>query len=416
VEQIRLWHDQTRFKLVPSGRRSGKTELAKRRLVEHLFRRTWHGEPGRYFAAAPTSRQAKRIFWNDLKALIDPDWIGSISESELRIETTKGAELWVVGMEKPQRIEGTPWDGCVIDEMADCKADLWDEHVRPALADRKGWAWLIGVPDVGASGQETYEGLVLAARSKPNGELRCFSWPSSDILSAEEIESARQRLDELTFEQEYMGRFVGRKGCAFVYFEPAVHVKPTAYDPSLHICWSLDFNVNPMCSGVLQHHKGQVRVIHEFALVNADTETACDTFLKTAEERGWNLRDLAVYGDASGSSRHSCASESDWEIVREKLAHLDRTINVPGNNPRVKDTMNAVRALIRSKGGEARLSIDVNCARLIRDLRLAPGTNKGSAQEPYHALAWLRYFAWWEHPVKGALPISKGGIGFSSAG
>src|ERR1700722_4764891 len=51
AEQLRLWHNQARFKLVPAGRRSGKTELAKRRLVEHLFRRTWHGLPGCYFAA-----------------------------------------------------------------------------------------------------------------------------------------------------------------------------------------------------------------------------------------------------------------------------------------------------------------------------------------------------------------------------
>src|SRR5271156_2313573 len=82
-EQLRLWQDQTRFKLVPSGRRSGKTELAKRRLVEHLFRKTWHGAPGRYFAAAPTHDQAKRIFWDDLKSLVPRMWTGSISETDL---------------------------------------------------------------------------------------------------------------------------------------------------------------------------------------------------------------------------------------------------------------------------------------------------------------------------------------------
>ena len=57
-EQLRLWNDPSRFKIVPAGRRSGKTELAKRRLVESLFRKTWHGSPGRFFAAAPTRDQA----------------------------------------------------------------------------------------------------------------------------------------------------------------------------------------------------------------------------------------------------------------------------------------------------------------------------------------------------------------------
>ncbi len=198
AEQLRLWHDQTRFKLVTAGRRSGKTELAKRRLIEHLFRKTWHGQPGRYFAAAPTVEQARRIFWDDLKLLLCPDWIGSISEKYLRIETTKGAQVWVHGMEKPHRIEGSPWDGGIIDEIANCKPNVWDAHIRPALADRRGWIWLIGVPDVDAMGQEEYEKLVLAAQSGAE-EWRCFNWPSSEILDPEEIESARRRMRSADF-------------------------------------------------------------------------------------------------------------------------------------------------------------------------------------------------------------------------
>ncbi|MGA3066093.1 MAG: hypothetical protein ABSF29_04515 [Tepidisphaeraceae bacterium] len=106
AEQLRLWNDETRFKVVPSGRRSGKTELAKRRLVEHLFRRTPHGKPGRYFAAAPTDDQAKRVFWEDLKALIPRKWVQSTSESDLRVTTRSGSQIWVVGLDRPQRIEG----------------------------------------------------------------------------------------------------------------------------------------------------------------------------------------------------------------------------------------------------------------------------------------------------------------------
>jgi hypothetical protein len=398
---------------VPAGRRSGKTELAKRRLVEHLFRKTWHGQPGRYFAAAPTVAQAKRIFWDDLKLLVWPEWVSSISEQQLRIETTMGSQVWVYGMDKPERMEGTPWDGCVIDEIANCRPKLWEAHVRPALADRHGWAWLIGVPDADSPGQEDYEGLVIGAQSDGDEEWECFNWPSIDILGPEEIESARRRLDQLTFEQEYLGRFVGPPCSAFANFDPVIHVKPTAYDPSLHICWSLDFNVNPMCSGVLQHNRKLVRVIEEFSLANADTDAACDAFLEMATARGWNLRDLAVYGDASGKARRSNSSDSDWDIVRQRLRHLSPRMNVPLSNPRVKDTVNAVRAVLRSAGGETRLSIDPKCGRLIRDLRQSPASNNGSAQEPYHALAWLRYFVVREFPIERPMRMGRGGIGFA---
>jgi hypothetical protein len=409
-EQLRLWSDQTRFKVIPAGRRSGKTELAKRRLVEHLFRLTWHGQPGRYFAAAPTHDQAKRIFWDDLKSLVPRRWIGSISETDLRIVTTRGAQLWVHGLDVPQRVEGSPWDGCVIDELANCRPKLWDAHLRPALADRRGWAWLIGVPDMDSPGQMEYENLVMLALGGAEPEWACFSWPSADILPADEIDSARRRLDPRIFEQEYLGRFVIARGRAFANFDPVIHVKPTAYDPSLGICWSLDFNIDPMCSGIIQHDRAGVRVIDELSLPDTDTDSACDAFLKKAGDRAWDLKEIAIYGDATGWARDSTSGTSDWNIVLGRLRNRSPRLKVPRANPSVKDTINAVRAMLRSADGSARLSIDPRCVRLIQDLRSAVWPGNLEAQ---HALAWLRYFIEWEYSIGRPTPLSGGKIGFS---
>lgn len=65
---MRLWNENKRFAVVPAGRRSGKTELAKRKLVIGLNEKKNWTDP-KYFAAAPTREQAKRIFWKDLKEL-----------------------------------------------------------------------------------------------------------------------------------------------------------------------------------------------------------------------------------------------------------------------------------------------------------------------------------------------------------
>ena len=63
--QLSLVHDQARIKVAPAGRRSGKTERAKRKLVKEALR-----NPGEiYFAAAPTHDQAKKIWWRDLKLM-----------------------------------------------------------------------------------------------------------------------------------------------------------------------------------------------------------------------------------------------------------------------------------------------------------------------------------------------------------
>lgn len=143
--QRAFWTSTARFNTVPAGRRSGKTEFAKRKLVKAALRGTTFAE-ARFFAAAPTRDQAKRIFWDDLKAL-SPNGLtlGRPGESELVIRYVNGSELWVIGMDRPERIEGQPWDGGVLDEYANMRKEAWPKHVRPALSDRNGWCDLYGL-------------------------------------------------------------------------------------------------------------------------------------------------------------------------------------------------------------------------------------------------------------------------------
>jgi hypothetical protein len=381
-------------------------------LIEHLLGRpTWHGRPPRLFAAGPTRDQAKRIYWDDLKSLMPRKAIGSISESELRISAISGGQIWVQGLDVPQRIEGTPWDGAIIDELANCRPGTWDHHIRPSLADRKGWAWLIGVPDMDAPGQVEYEAMVQLALSGDDPEWACFSWPSADILPPEEIESARRRLDPRIFEQEYLGKFIIARGRAFAEFDPNIHVKSADYDPSLHLCWSLDFNINPMCSGVIQHDGNLVRVIDELTLPDTSTNDACSEFLRRAERNGWNLKDLHVYGDASGNCRDSTSGTSDWIIIRNRLKDLNAVFKVPRANPAVKDTINALRSKLKNAAGQSSLIIDPRCGRLIEDLRTTiwPGS-----LDEQHALAWMRYFVVAEYAVRFEQSSITGTISFST--
>jgi hypothetical protein len=145
--QDRLVNTTARFVTVPAGRRSGKTERAKRKVIAEAVRARGHADP-RFFAAAPTRDQAKAIYWADLKAMVPRKLMREHPrESELVLRLWNGAEIYVIGMDKPERIEGRPWDGGILDEFANMKPGAWGENVRPALSDRKGWCWLIGVPE-----------------------------------------------------------------------------------------------------------------------------------------------------------------------------------------------------------------------------------------------------------------------------
>ena len=98
-----------------AGRRSGKTEIARRRIVRWLnVTKPWPDPL--YFFALPTRDQAKRVAWPKFKALVPKYWVASISESELSIETIYGSKLYVLGLDKPERAEGVGWDGGVVDE------------------------------------------------------------------------------------------------------------------------------------------------------------------------------------------------------------------------------------------------------------------------------------------------------------
>jgi hypothetical protein len=411
-EQLRLWKSHARFKIVPAGRRSGKTELAKRRLIHCMFLKDGYPQPPRFFAAAPTRDQAKRIWWKDLCDLLKPDWIESLNASELKITLKNKAELLVIGLDRPQRMEGISYDGGVIDEYADCKKGTFDAHIRPCLADRRGWLWLIGVPDVEGPAQVEYETLYKIAVNHEDEEWAAFHWASADILPEAEIASAKRRMDPRLFEQEMLGRFILTGGRAFPDFNSEIHVKPTLYDPDVPICWSLDFNINPMCSGVIQHKDGKIQVLEELVLPDTKTDVAVSAFLDRAAERGWDLAGMRVYGDATGNCRDSTSGTSDWIIVRNRLAHLNARFNIPRSNPAIKETINAINAKLKSADGTVSLTVDPGCNQLITDFRNALWPSPTLLHQE-HSLAWLRYFVQREFPIRLDRKKVKGTIGFA---
>ena len=371
------------------------------RLWEALINPKEWGD-SRFFAACPTRDQAKKVWWKDLKALTPRTWIKAISETDLCITTIWGAELWVIGLDKPARMEGVSWDGGVVDEYASCKPGAFEENIRPALADRAGWLWLIGVPDMKGPAQGEYRRMYAIAESGEDPEWGAYKWGSGDILPASEIASMRRRMDPRIFRQETEGDFLLAGGRAFPDFEVKTHVeaspqKFTLYDPHLPLCWSLDFNIDPMCSGVIQHHNGHVRILDELVLPDTRTDSAVDTFLDRAKTNQWNLRGLHVYGDPTGNARDTTSGVSDWTIIRQRLRNIpDIEFCVPRSPWSIKDTLNATNGRIKNADNEKNLLVHPDCEQLIKDLQDALADTDMKDQ---HCSAWLRYFCMFEYPI-----------------
>jgi hypothetical protein len=113
-----------RFPVVPAGRRSGKTERFKRFVAQEAIKPENAGNM--YFMAAPTYGQVKKIYWDDMKKLtLSCIHDKKPSESDLKIFLPNQAEIHLIGLDQPQRIEGIPWAGGGIDEIADIQEDAY---------------------------------------------------------------------------------------------------------------------------------------------------------------------------------------------------------------------------------------------------------------------------------------------------
>jgi hypothetical protein len=399
-EQVRLVESPARFKVVPAGRRSGKTERAKRRIITAAMDASSFNFPDPMFAcAAPTYNQAKAIYWKDLKRMI-PKWmIRRVSETDLSIELITGSTIKVVGMDKPERIEGSPWDGVILDEFANMKEGAWEENVLPALTDRVGWCWLIGVPE----GRNHYYHTYMKAKgawniNQPDGDWDAFTWKSIDIMDPAEIQRRRGQMDELTFQQEYEASFINFAGQAYYAFTEEQHCAPLLqnYNPKAELIFMLDFNVDPGIAVIGQEMELPERTVVDKGIMvkgkkmfagvrktepefgtgiigevyiprNSNTPAVCR---KLAADWGDHQGPISVYGDATGGARttQSETGASDWDIVKENLyrdfSSQQITIRLrlgdtgKASNPPERHRVNAMNSRLKSDSGIIRMMVD----------------------------------------------------------
>lgn len=377
--QSAYWNSPHRFNVVPAGRRSGKTERAKRKLVKRALRGSKFAH-ARYFAAAPTRDQAKRIYWDDLKRMIPARYLaGKPSEGELVIRLINGSEIHVVGMDKPERIEGAPWDGGVLDEFANMKPKAWQENVRPALSDRMGWCDLIGVPEGRNHYYDSYKNALAEMKELGAASLwGAFTWKSSDILPAEEIAAARRDLDDLTFEQEYEASFVNFVGRAYYPFDDAKHTAKLShlYNPNGRLILCFDFNIDPGVAVICQEVMlpgggllGTAAIGEVWIPANSNTPAVCRRIVK---DWGDHKGAVTCYGDATGGAEGSAKVDgSDWDLVRKELYPTfgsRLSFEVPDANPRERVRINAVNSRLLSADGLVRLMVDPSKApHLVKD-------------------------------------------------
>ena len=201
--QKEVWSSDTRFKIVAAGRRTGKSRLAAWMLIVNALQ----ADKGHVFYVAPTQGQARDIMWQTLLELAHPV-VTSSHINNLQIKLVNGATISLKGADRPETMRGVSLKFLVMDEYADMKPEVFEQILRPALADQKGAALFIGTP----MGRNHFYDLYKYAELGGDESYESWHFTSYDneLLDPDEIDLAKKSMSSYAFRQEFMASFEAR--------------------------------------------------------------------------------------------------------------------------------------------------------------------------------------------------------------
>ncbi len=417
IDLINAVGNGVRFPIVPAGRRSGKTIRAKRFIARNAM--TNPGEM--YFAAAPTYQQAKRIWWSDLKKLtIAVKHLKPPSESELIIYLPNESQIHVIGLDKPARIEGTPWTGGVVDEIADVKASAVNENIMPALntvdprrPDYRAWCWFIGVPD----GLNHFYDMAEYARTSGDPDWACYHWTSEEILPPDVIEAAKRTMSARQYRQEYCASFEGATGRIYDDYGTA-NLTDATIQPHEALHWSHDQNFTPLSSCVAVIRDNVPYFLAEIVLESAISRQSALEFVERYKGHGNKL--VYIYGDPHGRAGEKHGHKSDYteieDVLRSHGWRYERRVKPAA--PAIRDRQNAVRALIQNAAGDVRLYVNPHTAPWVHKglstVQIKPGSTyqEDDKNQHQHITTAVGYFVYRLWPSDGSVMRTGTVVGY----
>lgn len=397
-----------RFPVVPAGRRSGKTERFKRFLAKQAMK---HPNE-KYFAGAPTYAQAKKIFWDDLKLMtFSSAHNKKPSETELKIFLPNGTEIHILGLDKPERIEGINWTGGGIDEIADIKSVAVEANIMPALntvdprrPDYRAWCWFLGVPD----GLNHYYDMATYAESSNDPDWGLFHWKSAEILPPDVIEAAKRTMSAKQYKQEYEASFETATGRIYEDYSAANHTGRTI-QPHDQLMWMHDQNYTPLSSAIGVRDKDTLYLLDEIVLTSAISKQSAVEFVERYKDH--HNKHVIIYGDPAGRAGEKHGHASDYTDIEGVLAANGWTYTrkVKRSHPSIKDRQNSVRAKIKTADG--RISLYVNpktakwCDKGLSTVQLQEGSTfqEDQKNQYQHITTAIGYCVDYEWPIEEAV-------------
>ncbi len=367
-KQAEFHNAKTRYRVACFGRQAGKSTAC----LNDLTYRAWNNPGTTYWYVSPTYDQAK-VQYRRLVSMLWPiqEIMLKKNQTELRIKFVNQSQIRFVSGETGQRLRGETLHGAVIDEVRDQHRDLWPQVIRPMLTTTTGWAAFVSTP----SGHDHFYDL--AERAQVDKDWTFLSAPSTcnPLFTEDELAASKLEMSDSEFRQEIMAEFVDlHRGKAYLSFSKDNLSESNPFcrngerlSPYLPVIIGLDFNVNPMHWTLGQKRGDDFYWFDEIHIENTNTQECASELI---EKIGRHSPGVIVVGDASGNSRHTSASESDYVIICQALdaAGIRWDNRTPDANPPVKERVNTVNARLRDATGAVHMWLNPKtCPHLKRD-------------------------------------------------
>jgi len=288
----------------------------------------------RFWIVGPTYDLAEkefRVIWDDL--IIGKQFgrdkrikkAYNKKQGDMYIQFPWGTRLEARSADHPENLVGEALDGVILSEAAKQKLETWERFLRPALADKRGFATFPTTPE----GFNWIHKLYQLGRhpDHPGWESWRFpSWANTVVYPGGRNDPEILEIESTTipdwFDQEIGALFTAFVGKIYAEFDEEVHVpkEGVKYDPALPNYIAFDWGfTNPMAAIEFQvTPRDEIRIWREMYLPYTTLNDYITLMKKRKQPEGYKI-DLC-FGDAADPQAIATVNQDLAPCIGDPLA------------------------------------------------------------------------------------------------